>query len=96
MAELDSPLSQSRRKAVRLLLILVAITAVLSLLYAIQYYVGGPVRLPVVSEILDLALSPDQDWLAVGLQDGTVHLWEVPGRISTAVTSESDMSGRES
>jgi polar amino acid transport system permease protein len=95
VAELDNTLSKSRPKAVTLLLILVAITALLSLLYAIQYYIGGPVRLPVVSEILDIALSPDRDLLAAGLQDGTVRLWEVPGRISTAVSTEADVTERE-
>jgi polar amino acid transport system permease protein len=95
VAELDQAAPKSRPKAVTLLLVLVAITAVLSLLYAIQFYVGGPMRLPVVSEILDLALSPDRDLLAAGLQDGTVLLWEVPGRISTAVSTEADVSERE-
>jgi polar amino acid transport system permease protein len=95
VAELDQTLPRSRPKALTPLLVLVAITALLSLVYAIQYYVGGPVRLPAVSEILDLALSPDGRLLAAGLQDGTVMLWEVPGRISTAVATESDMSGRE-
>jgi polar amino acid transport system permease protein len=95
VAELDQALPKSRPKAVTLLLVLVAISVVLSLLYGIQYYVNGPLRLRVVSEILDIALSPDRDWLAAGLQDGTIRLWEVPGRISTAVTTEAEVSERE-
>ena len=58
MDEFGDPTEQNASRAVRLLLILVAITAVLSLLYGIQYYAGGPIRLPVVTELLDLALSP--------------------------------------
>ncbi len=45
-------------QAVRLLLLFVAITAVLSLLYAGQYFLGGPVRLRVTSAMHDLALYP--------------------------------------
>ena len=47
----DNSTVQAQQKAVRLLLVLVAITAVFSLLYAVQYYVNGPLRLPVVSQI---------------------------------------------
>jgi polar amino acid transport system permease protein len=57
---------------------LIALTAGLSLLYGIQCYLDGPVRLAVVSEINDLTLSPDGSLVAAALQDGTVRLWEVP------------------
>ncbi len=66
---------RSQPKAVRLFLILVAVTAALSLLYAIQYYAGGPIRLPVTVECKALALSPDGSWVAAALQDGTIRLW---------------------
>ncbi len=64
-------------KPLRLLLVLVAITASLSLLYAIQYYAGGPIRLKVVSRVYDLALSPDKSLIAAGVEDGTIRLWDL-------------------
>ncbi len=69
--------TQSHPKAVRLLLVLVAITVGASLLYAIQVHAGGPVRLSVVSELYDLALSPTVPLLAAGAEDGTVRLWDM-------------------
>jgi polar amino acid transport system permease protein len=60
-----------------LLLILIAITAGLSLLYAIQYYAGGPIRLRVVSRVYDLALSPDKSLIAAAVEDGTIRLWDI-------------------
>ena len=72
-------------KLVRVLLILLAITAIVSLLYGIQYYLGGPVRLPVVSEIYGLDLSPDGSLLAAGSADGQVRVWSVPSDINTSV-----------
>ena len=69
-------LVQPLPKPVRLLLILVAITIGLSLLYAIQYYAGGPIQLGVVSRVYDLALSPDKSLVAAGVDDGTVRLWD--------------------
>jgi WD40 repeat protein len=65
-------------KAVRRLVILVALTAIVSLLYGIQYYFGGPLRLSMTSEIHDLALSRNGFLVAAGAQDGTVRLWEIP------------------
>lgn len=64
-------------KPVRVLLILIAITAGLSLLYAIQYYAGGPIQLGVVNRVYDLALSPDKSLVAAGVDDGTVRLWDI-------------------
>ena len=69
--------AQSHPKEVRLLLILVAVTVALSLLFAAQVYVGGPVRLSVVSELYDLSLSPTEPLVAAGAQDGTVRLWDM-------------------
>jgi polar amino acid transport system permease protein len=91
----DKSKAQSYPRAVRLLLILVAITAVLSLLYAIQYYAGGPIRLQVVSEIYDLAISPGDNLIAVGAKDGLVCLWDVPRRINTSVGVDFDVAAEE-
>ena len=66
---------RSRPRAVRLFLSLVALTAVLSLLYAVQAWAGGPVRLPMTVQVRGLALSSDGSLLAAALQDGTVRLW---------------------
>jgi polar amino acid transport system permease protein len=68
---------QPHTKTMRLLCLLVALTAGLSLLYGIQYYAGGPLRLAVTSEIYDLALSPDGNLVAAGTRDGIVRLWGV-------------------
>ncbi len=70
--------SNIRPKAVRLVIVLVAVTAVLSLLYAVQQSLGDPLGLRVVSEIHDIALNPNGSLVAAGAQDGTVRLWEVP------------------
>ena len=59
-----------------LLLIMVGVTAVLSLLYAIQYYVGGPLRIPVTTPINDLALVRGGTILAAARQDGQVQVWD--------------------
>jgi polar amino acid transport system permease protein len=65
-------------KPVKTSLLLVAVTAVLSLLIGVQYYLGGPLRLSVVSEIHDLVLSPNGTLLAGGAENGVVWLWELP------------------
>ena len=77
MNSLDNSVTRSHPKEVRLLLILVAVTVALSLLFAAQVYVGGPVRLSVVSELYDLSLSPTEPLVAAGAQDGTVRLWDM-------------------
>jgi polar amino acid transport system permease protein len=64
-------------KAVRWLILLVALMTVLSLLYGIQYYAGGPLQLAVVSEVHDLALSPDGALVAGATEDGDVYLWDI-------------------
>jgi len=91
----DSPVddlkARSQAKAVRLLFILVAITAALSLLYAIQYYLGGPIRLSVVSSFNDLAISPSGALIAAGTQDGEVRLWEV-SRLNPQVPADFDVT----
>ncbi len=80
----------------RVLLILVAITVVLSLLYALQYYAGGPVRLATVSWLYDVAYSPAESLIAAGGEDGKIRVWEVPGRIRTLVEADFDVAGEES
>jgi len=68
---------RSHKKAVRVALVLVALTVGVSLLYAVQYYVGGPLRLTVASEVYDLALSPDKSLVAAAANDGLVRLWRI-------------------
>jgi polar amino acid transport system permease protein len=65
--------------AVKWLLLLIAIIAGLSLLYGVQYYAGGPLRLTVVNQIHDLALSPNGSTLAAATENGDVYLWDVRG-----------------
>ena len=71
----------------RLLCRLVALTAGLSLLYGIQYYVGGPLRLGVTSEIRDLAFNPENALVAAGDRGGTIHLWDMQANWSKRVFS---------
>jgi polar amino acid transport system permease protein len=85
----------SHPKLVRVLLILVAITSILSLLYAIQYCAGGPIRLAVVSELYDVAFSPLESVIAAGAQDGKVRLWEVPKKLNTRVGADFDVAQEE-
>jgi polar amino acid transport system permease protein len=85
----------SHPKLVRVLLILVAITSILSLLYAIQYYVGGPIRLAVVSELYDVAFSPLESVIAAGAQDGRLRLWEMPRKLNTSVGADFDVAQEE-
>jgi polar amino acid transport system permease protein len=92
MNPVDEPYVRSRSQAVRLLLTLVAITAVLSLLYAIQYYAGGPVRLAVIDEILDLSISPDGSQIAAGTLDGKILTWDVPASIPTQTSASFDVT----
>jgi polar amino acid transport system permease protein len=80
---------------VRLLWILVAVTAVLSLLYAVQYFLGGPIRLAVVSEIKSLDLSPDGTQVAAGNSEGKVDVWTVAADIPTGVGKEFQVADEE-
>jgi polar amino acid transport system permease protein len=57
---------------------LVTLTACLSLLYAVQTYLGGPLGLTTVSQIYDLELNSSESMVAAGAEDGTVRLWEIP------------------
>ena len=71
----NDSVARSDSRAINLTFILIAVTVVLSLLYAIQHYAGGPIQLAVVSRVQDLALSPDNATLAAGANDGNVYLW---------------------
>ena len=92
---LDESKSSAPPRLVGILRWLVAITAILSLLYAIQYYLGGPIRLSVVSEIKSLDLSPDGTQLAAGNSDGKVDVWTVSGDIPTGVNKDFQVAGEE-
>jgi polar amino acid transport system permease protein len=95
---MEPPTEQNRRglpKAVRILLVLLAITAAVSLLYAIQYYLGGPIRLSVVSEIKSLDLSPDGTQLAAGNSEGKVDVWTVAADIPTVVGKDFKVADEE-
>jgi polar amino acid transport system permease protein len=74
---------------------LVGITAALSLLYAILYFLGVPVRLPVVSELHSLDLSPDGELAVAGAADGRVRIWDIPPAINTSVGKEYDVAEEE-
>ena len=90
--QVDKARGLSGSRPVRITLILVAITAALSLLYAIQYYLGGPIRLSVVSPFYDLSLSPDRTQLAAGTKDGEVLVWQMPAELRTQVPADFDVS----
>jgi len=79
--------SESRSRAVKLPLILISITVVLSLLYAVQHYAGGPIRLAVVSRIQDLVLSPDNSMIAAGANDGRIYLWDTQQEWTPSILS---------
>ena len=81
-------------RAVKLLLILVAITSLLSLVYSAQYYLGGPLRLPVVSPFVDMELSPKKNLLAAGAQDGIVRVWELPKKLPVGVGKDFDVASQ--
>ena len=54
---------------------MMAVTVVASLLYALQYYADGPVKVPVTSALRSLAVSADQELVAAGADDGSIYLW---------------------
>ncbi len=95
MKALSDSTSRTLPKPVRLLLILLAITAVVSLLYAILYALDGPFQLPVVKQIYSLDLSPDGGLAAAGAEDGQVRLWIVPSQVRTGVDKAFNVAGEE-
>ncbi len=92
MSQTDGFETPSQRKAVRLVWILVAVTAVVSLLYAVQYYLGGPIRLAVVSQFDSVAVNPAGTRLAAGAQDGGVRIWEVPETLTATGGGDFDVA----
>ncbi len=68
--------AKSRPRIIKILLVLVAITASLSIIYALQYYAGSPFRLGVVSQVLDLATNPTTPIVAGGIEDGSIRFWD--------------------
>jgi polar amino acid transport system permease protein len=81
--------------AVRVLLILVAITVAFSLIYSLLYVLGTPLRLPVVSEISALAVDNVNSTAAVGTADGQVLLWRVPRGIETSLSQDFEVAKEE-
>lgn len=77
---LEAAILNTLPKAERNFILLAAITAGLSLLYAVQYLFGGPTGPKVAVEINDMALSPNGPFVAAGTQDGTVRLWDIPDK----------------
>ncbi len=71
----DDSSAHLRPQAVRVALILVAVTVGLSLLYALQYFAGSPFRLAVVSQFYDLDVSPTRGLVAAAAEDGSVRVW---------------------
>ena len=86
------PKDAAQSPAVRQVLILVAVTAALSLLYALQYYLGGPIRLAVVSPFNDLSLSNDSTLVAAGGEDGRVFVWQLPSDLRASVPADFDVA----
>jgi len=82
----------SRSQAVRITLILIAVTVALSLIYAIQYYLGGPIRLSVVAPFYDLSLSADGSQLAAGTEGGAVIVWQLPAELRTRLPADFEIS----
>ena len=91
---MDSSVEQvgDRHGPLRIAVILVAITSVLSLLYAVQYYLGGPVRLSVVSPFRDVAVNPEGSLVAAGAENGIVYVWEVPPDFDTILPAGFDLA----
>jgi len=81
-------------RLVKVLWWLVAITAALSLLYAILYFLGIPM-LPIVSEFHSLDLAPDGGLAAAGAADGEVRIWKIPPGINTSVGKEYNVGEQE-
>jgi len=95
----ENPLDQAKGKApprlVKVLWWLIAITAALSLLYAILYFAGTPLQLPVVSEFRSLDLTPDGAQAVAGAADGQVRIWNIPPAINTDVDKDFDVAEQE-
>jgi polar amino acid transport system permease protein len=94
---MDSSTEQvtGRRRALRIAVVLVAITSVLSLLYAVQYALGGPVQLSAVSPFRDVAVQPQGALVAAGADNGIVYVWEVPPDFDTILPAGFDLAEEE-
>ena len=79
MKQRDEDLIQHPPKQVKIAWILIAVTIVVSLLYAAQYFAGGPLRLPVVSRLSDLDVSAVRGLAAAAADDGSVRIWDLRG-----------------
>ena len=92
MNESSSSQKRTLPSLVRVLWVLVALTAIFSLLYGILYYLDGPLKLRTVSGFQALVLSPDKKLLVAGSDDGTLHFLVLPDRVRTEVTADFDVS----
>ncbi len=84
-----------RRRLLKTAVILVTITSVLSLLYAVQYALGGPIRLSAVSPFRDVAVQPEGALVAAGADNGIVYLWEVPPDFDIRLPAGFDLAEEE-
>ena len=73
----DEDSIQHPPRSVKIVWILIAVTIAVSLLYAVQYFAGGPLRLPVVSQLSDLDVSRVQGLAAASADDGSVRVWDL-------------------
>ena len=85
----------NRHSPLQVVILLVAITSVLSLLYAAQYALGGPVRLSVVSPFRDVAVQPGGARIVAGAENGIIYVWEVPAGFDTVLPAGFNLAEEE-
>jgi polar amino acid transport system permease protein len=63
-------------RTLRVFHVMMAVTIVFSLLYAIQYFANSPLRIPVTTPLRSLSVSPNHAVIVAGAEDGNIYLWE--------------------